>query len=271
MTIIINNYELVKKIGMGSYGEVWKGINSLGAGEKKKEVAIKMEKRSSKNTLKCEIIILRYLKHLSCVPKVKYYGQISKYNYIIMELLGDTIFKYYNKQSSKDGEVKWLGLKMLNCIEEIHTVGIIHRDIKPENFLLTNDNKNVKIIDFGLAKQYMDNNGIHKPNKNHSNITGTLRYISKYVHLGNEPSRRDDVISFIYILIYLLNSKLPWQGMLSDENKIKNIYKLKKTFIIDQQCQQLPNKILDMLEYVEKIKYDEIPNYEYLYFLIKTI
>ena len=269
MTIIINDYELVKKLGRGSYGEVWKGVNS----HKKKEVAIKIEKRNSKNTLKYEIIILRYLKQLSCVPKVKYYGQISKYNYIIMELLGDTIINYYNKQIIKDGEIKWLGIKMLQCIEEIHIYGIIHRDIKPENFLLTNDNKNVKIIDFGLAKQYMDKDGIHKSNKKHSHITGSLRYISKYVHIGNEPSRRDDIISFIYILIYLLNNTLPWQGLsYNDQNKkINTIYKMKQNFLNEKFCEIIPDKILTMLDYVDTLNYDEEPNYDYLTFLIKTI
>ena len=77
--IIINDYELVKKLGQGSYGEVWKGVNI----HKKKEVAVKIEQRNSKNTLKYEIIILRYLKQLTCVPKVKYlynYGIIGRYN-----------------------------------------------------------------------------------------------------------------------------------------------------------------------------------------------
>ena len=269
MTIIINDYELVKKLGQGSYGEVWKGLNI----HKKKEVAIKMEKKTLKNTLKYEMIVLRYLKHIKCVPNVKYYGQISKYNYIIMEILGDTIVDYYNKKKIKDGEIKWLGLKMLQCIEEVHTYGIIHRDIKPDNFLLTTDNKDLKIIDFGLAKQYMDKNGNHKCNKKHSNITGTLRYISKYVHIGNEPSRRDDIISFIYILIYLLNSFLPWQGLsYTDQNKkINTIYKMKQNLMNEEFCEIIPDKILTMLEYAEKLNYDEEPNYDYLTFLIKTI
>ena len=269
MTIIINDYELVKKLGQGSYGEVWKGENI----HKKKEEAVKIEQRNSKNTLKYEIIILRYLKQLNCVPKVKYYGQISKYNYIIMELFGDTIINYYNKQNTKDGEIKWLGLKMLKCIEEIHIYGIIHRDIKPENFVVTNDNKDVKLIDFGLAKQYMDKDGFHRSNKKHSHITGSLRYISTYVHTGNEPSRRDDVISFIYILIYLFNNTLPWQGLpYSDQKKkINTIYKMKQNLITEKLCENIPDNILIMLDYVEKLTYDEEPNYDYLTSLIKII
>tara|TARA_R110002012_G_scaffold90277_1_gene220851 strand:- start:1983 stop:2801 length:819 start_codon:yes stop_codon:yes gene_type:complete len=272
MTIIINDYELVKKLGQGSYGEVWKGVNI----HKKKEVAIKMEKKTLKNTLKYEMIVLRYLKHIKCIPIVKYYGQISKYNYIIMEVLGDTIVDYYNKKNFKDGEIKWLGLKMLECIEEVHTYGIIHRDIKPDNFLLTTDNKDLKIIDFGLAKQYMDKNGNHKCNKKHSNITGTLRYISKYVHEGNSPSRRDDIISIIYILIYLFNSFLPWQGLIYDDfdTKINAIYKMKCKLIdkkMDKNSIYIPVKIVDMLEYAENLKYDDIPKYDYLNLLLKTL
>ena len=57
--MIINDYKLVEKIGRGSYGEVWKGINI----QKSNNVAIKISKKSIKNILKMEIIILRHLKH----------------------------------------------------------------------------------------------------------------------------------------------------------------------------------------------------------------
>ena len=84
---IIHDYKLLEKIGIGSYGEVWKAYHI----QTKKNVAIKIERKSNKNILKCETIILRYLKDLNLVPKVKYYGYTNSYNYMIMELLGDTI------------------------------------------------------------------------------------------------------------------------------------------------------------------------------------
>ena len=81
---IIHDYKLVEKIGIGSYGEVWKAYHI----QTKKNVAIKIERKSNKSILKCETIILRYLKDLNLVPKVKYYGYtnllINDYNEIII-------------------------------------------------------------------------------------------------------------------------------------------------------------------------------------------
>ena len=84
-----------------------------------------------------EIIILRHLKHLKVVPSVKYFGQTLNFDYIIMELLGDNIDVYYFGITEQTlGEIKWIGLKMLNCLKEIHNNGIIHRDIKTDNLRL---------------------------------------------------------------------------------------------------------------------------------------
>ena len=121
--MIINDYKLIEQIGKGSYGEVWRGINS----HKNNNVAIKISKKSIKNILKMEIIILRHLKHLKVVPSVKYFGQTLNFDYIIMELLGDKIDDYYFGITEQTlGEIKWIGLKMLNCLKEIHNNGIIH-------------------------------------------------------------------------------------------------------------------------------------------------
>lgn len=268
--MIINDYKLIEKLGRGSYGEVWRCINT----QKNNDVAIKISKKSIKNILKMEIIILRHLKHLNVVPSVKYFGQTLNFDYIIMELLGDKIDDYYfGIREQTLGELKWIGLKMLNCIKEIHHNGIIHRDIKPDNFLITKNKKDVKIIDFGLAKQYINKNGKHKPGIEHMNIIGTLRYISKNVHEGQEPSRRDDLISFVYILMFLLNKKLPWQQIKYEnkEDRILKVYNIKKNINCEKMSNNSCYKIKNLIDYVYNLKYDESPSYEYLSFLLTTI
>ena len=232
---IVNNYRLLKKLGKGSYGEVWKAQHI----HKKRDVAIKFEKKSRKKYLKLETIILRYLSNVSQVPFVKFYGEIDNFNYVILELLGATISEYYYNIPKFDiGEIKWIGMKMLSSIREIHNSGIIHRDIKPENFLLTCNQKNIKLIDFGLAKYYMDENGNHRKLLQHNHIMGTPRYISIYVHERNDPSRRDDLISFVYTLLFLLGYGLPWQGTkgTTREEKLNNIYVIKKNISNDDLC-----------------------------------
>ena len=126
-----------------------------------------------------------------------------------MEKIGQSLEKYKKRNDDIPiSDVMLIGSQLIKIMKKIHKYNIIHRDLKPENILI-DENKKVYIIDFGLSKIY-NSNGKHIKNKMGRKITGTVHYSSVNIHLGFTPSRRDDIESICYILLYLCVGRLPW-------------------------------------------------------------
>ena len=86
--------------------------------------------------------------------------------------------------------------------------------IKPDNFLMGIGSRarQVTCIDFGLAKRYRTSkHQEHIPYRDGKHLTGTARYASLQTHLGAEQSRRDDLESLGFVLLYFMHGSLPWQ------------------------------------------------------------
>ncbi len=136
-----------------------------------------------------------------------------------------------------------LAEQSITRMETLHGKNIIHRDIKPENFVigLGKTGKNLHLIDFGLAKYYRSKSGKHIPLIDGKGLVGTARYCSVNTHKGIEQSRRDDLESIAYTLVYYLKSKLPWQGLKPKKyNKNKPIPKNEKYNMIKEVKSTLP-------------------------------
>uniref|UniRef100_A0A5K3EW18 Protein kinase domain-containing protein n=1 Tax=Mesocestoides corti TaxID=53468 RepID=A0A5K3EW18_MESCO len=159
--------------------------------------------------------------------------------------------------------------QMIKRIETLHKNCLIHRDIKPDNFAMgTAHNLNtVYIIDFGLSKFYRDpKTKEHYPFRDFRNLTGTARYCSINAHAGCEQSRRDDLESLGYVLIYFLKGHLPWQGLQADskKEKFRKIYKTKQSVKVEALCEGLPEEFVKYLTYCKNLSYEEEPKYRYL-------
>lgn len=100
----------------------------------------------------------------------------------------------------------------------MHNQAFIHRDIKPENFLMgVGANSHVVyLVDLGFVNRIIDpKTKKHIEYQKRESLTGTATFASINAHNGDELSRRDDLESIAYVLIYLLRGKLPWCDLLS--------------------------------------------------------
>jgi serine/threonine protein kinase len=166
--------------------------------------------------------------------------------------------------------------QIITRLQFIHKLGFVHRDIKPENFLVGGAKKSniLHMIDFGLTKRFLNpKTGKHIKYKDGLDITGTIRFISINTHDGIEHSRRDDLESTGYLLMYLLMGKLPWQGIKAKYKKEK--YELIKQSKIDMTKEELwkgfPEEFQLYFDYVLNLEFEEDPNYDYLKRLFKDL
>ena len=279
-------------IGSGSFGQVLYGkhkITSL-------EVAVKViSSDSSQDNIKKEISYTRQLQNKQGFPTIYYTCVYDKKNIIVESLLGpslDKLFKYCGRKFPLK-TVCIIGKEMVKRLETMHEKGILHRDLKPNNLTwgnfnssyndLTNINSTnsinniynkldidtIFLIDFGLSCSFLEggNSSKHYKIKTNLSFVGTLRYASLNSHKGIRQSRRDDLESMIYILIYFLKGKLPWQDIKAKqkEERHKMISEIKSKVTIESLCENLPSEFAELLTYVKKLEFEEKPIYYKFY------
>ena len=178
-------YRLGRKIGSGSFGDIYLGTN-MTTGE---EVAIKLESVKTKHPqLLRETKIYRSLHGVVGIPSVRWYGVEGDYNVMVIDLLGKSLEDLFNDCGRRFNlkTVLMLADQLLCRLEIVHTKCYIHRDIKPDNFLMGRGSRRhmVYVIDFGLAKLYRDpRTHRHIPYREGKNLTGTARYASINTHM----------------------------------------------------------------------------------------
>ena len=131
-------------------------------------------------------------------------SQVHKY--LIMPNYGETLHSYMKtmNRNQSSSNILSIGRQLLEALQATHKAGYVHNDIKPDNILMKN--KKLTLIDFGCSTQFMES-GRHIGKNKVPHFQGNYMFSSINQMTFTVTSRKDDLVSLCYLLIYLLNGR----------------------------------------------------------------
>jgi len=263
-----NHWILRYRIGAGTFGEIYRAIDSSGG----KDVAVKVESSKQRQPqLFTEYKVYKSLQGVDNISEVYFHGSLPRHNYMVMELHGPSLEEVFVQQERKFTmkTVLLVAIQLLKSLMDIHDREYIHRDIKPENFLIGTGPRRNKIftIDLGLARKWTDSRTKkHIAYSEGHNLTGTARYASLRNHLGAQQSRRDDMESLGYMLVYFGKGSLPWQGAKPQKNgnkaQYEHIAERKIGIPVSVLCNGFPDEFVQFFQHIKSLGFEDRPDYE---------
>jgi serine/threonine protein kinase len=260
-----DRFRLDERLGSGAFGEVWRGTDTRSSRQIAAKLEVKIE--NIRGLLVEEYECLHTLKdpaQQQGFAEVLFFGRQDGYVFMVMELLGASLADCIEvcKGSFTVRTVVLIAEQVLRRIEYLHSKALVHRDIKPENFMMGLGPRAhvVYLVDFGLI-------GLYYSDEEHSQLykdtlTGTAHWCSVAAHVGAQ-SRRDDLESMGYMMIFFVKGALPWIGLEAkdadeEEEKIKG---MKTKMNVRTLCNGLAPEFLEYMTYVRKLSFTERPDY----------
>lgn len=266
--LIANRWRTGTRIGRGAFGTVFRGFDI----SSKEQVVVKIEKNDggNKKTLRTEVNVYRDMQSNGSkrgnFPRAHFYAEYLNAQILVLDYKGQSLTRLLKKGGDAFSFPRTISYAVLALqeIKNFHSKGYVHRDIKPCNFLMDSDGK-VSLIDFGLSVRYLNNDGSHCKIQEGSVRAGTPLFMSLNTHFECAPSRRDDIESLLYNIVYMYKGSRFWEKYLKNiqgESLEERFRFLKLSIPIYELFKGMPEEIIELYKYVRGLSYDETPNYD---------
>ncbi|KAL0265758.1 UNVERIFIED_CONTAM: hypothetical protein PYX00_011473 [Menopon gallinae] len=266
---LIENYRITGVLGKGSFGTVYE-VKHVSTGE---VFALKLEASNmqvERSQLRNEKKVYSELEGLYGIADIHDFRETQEGTFLVMKRLYKSLgeISSYPPPVMTPSSVFIIGRRMVDILEGIHSRGRIYRDLKPENIMVDYRDQ-LYLIDFGMSKHYIDPaTKAHIKISFDKKLSGTARYVSINMHKGIEQSRRDDLESLGYVLVFLAKKTLPWIGINAATGKEKNflIGKVKDETDEASLCRGIEGGkyLARYIRYAKSLGFDERPNYDFL-------
>jgi serine/threonine protein kinase/tetratricopeptide (TPR) repeat protein len=218
---IVSHYEIIEEIGRGGMGIVYKGRDRL----LNRDVALKALPftKSSEAVSQPDVSRQRFEREAQSASALNHPNIVTIYDllsepdsdFIVMEYVeGKPLSQVIPPGGLPFGQAVRYGLQILDAIGSAHAAGIVHRDLKPENILISRHDQ-IKIVDFGLAKQGSDSTGLLATQEmltGPGSFLGTLCYAAPEQHLNLAVDQRTDIFALGVVLFKMFTGELPFYG-----------------------------------------------------------
>ncbi|CAL2032006.1 unnamed protein product [Caenorhabditis brenneri] len=265
-------YTVVRLLGEGGFGAVYLCKTNKGT-QCAMKVEMKMEKRKH-SKLKMEIAILKLVGNSKHFTKILDRGKREKegFFFLAMELVGKSLGDLKADRAEKVfsfGTGLGVASQCLEAVEELHKHGFIHRDLKPANYACGLDDKRhtIYILDFGIARKYINAKKEIKTPRETVGFKGTVRFAPLSCHRNIEMGPKDDCESWFYLLLDLiLVGGLPWKK-LNEKNEV---------LLAKEECRKEKRHTLytglkytvelnKILVYIDSQAYQDRIDYQFIY------
>jgi serine/threonine protein kinase len=191
--VLSERYEKLARLGVGSYGEVWKVKDIQEVPPMIYVAKIPLSKKLNAKIEK-EAQILGRLDDHEGVPKVREVVGLGNRKVLIQEFVPGRTLDEMIEREFEGKEVESVVIQLMNIVAHAHTLGIIHRDIKPSNVMVRPDGS-LKLLDFGAAKEL-------KEKEFSATVTGSRPYMSPEQIMGRSQKRSD--VWALGVVMYVL-------------------------------------------------------------------